>query len=1377
MDYSRNQKNKSEILDIFQHLNSKLPDGCKVNEGHIQIEFPDRPSKTHGFRKKYQIPKKDTNGTMSKDDLLQICHEVQKLSKHLYRGWRFTRIIISKDDGLYDILGGLAKMTKGSKDSRRMDGQRDCPHEGYLPNGWKSKSGSHEEKGSKHSWRMDDQRDWSNEEYLPDGWKLKRGSHEEKMNTQKKIIHVSYTGTNQEYVKEDFGIETEDDLKKSITTVVYQEGNPDVDPYNAVVDTGCPKTVCGKPFMDAFLASKGKNTVIKRRYENQSFKFGDGKVYTSNMSHEIEVEIGELKTTLETSVVNVNIPLLLGMDYLKKWGVVIDTGNEEIFIRKGNESFKIDSKKSNHWKLPIQNGRTLHKQAHRLVLNVELCELNSRDLRKHIEKTHKNLAHKSEGHMLRLFQMAGKADTRTRKVIKDVCDSCNICKQFKKTRRRPSVVMSKANTSNEVVSLDLKEKRQLNRQILYCVDEFTGYIKAAVLRNKEPETILEALSRIWIREGPGHPSKGWFCDNGGEFRNSKMMEAATKLGLKIFLTAGNSPWSNGKNERNHYSCDITIDKLMSEDPNMTLESAVSHATYAHNVQINKKGFSPMQLTFGRQGVIPGITDGNPASMEPVIESDWFRQEISSRQRAEEIYRNADSNERLQKLMAQRTSGATDAVYLPGDDVLFKEKDKSRWTGPAKVTNVTGNKVRMIFGGFERTVPSIDVAHFKNERTIVESNETETNSVQEGQKNNIEADPGWQKDSDLPDGWMLKNNRNIRPKLNDRIEFIVNGFLMDGRVTRVGKKSGRDKYRCWIKEDESEAESSYDFNTEVEHWRKLAKEVSFKGPAKQSNSTAAKDQEQVGVLHLKNWHNLEEHRNYSQGMDTEKYTNDTFACEVPKSLHNNPMIIEAKKEEMRRWKEYDTVEQVVQTEDIQVISSRWVVTEKEEGSFKARLVVRGFEEEVYPQSDSPTANRDSFKIFLALAANEELEIKNMDVKSAFLQGTPLDRNVFMEPPVEFKKEGIVWKLKKTVYGLYDASRSWYFAVKDQLKKFGMKSVSGDDAFFTMNRNGKLYGMTVLHVDDFLVAGSPEFLSRLSTQLEKRFTFGRTEFTKFKFTGLNIEQTADGIYVDQVDYIRNIQPISSFRMDAHSESNLTKTEFKACRGLTGQLNWAAECTRPDLAFDVRYLSTRNKCATIADIANANKILKKAKYEDIRIKYSKLGAWNTLRLISYTDSSFKNGEDNVKSVGGRVTFLANSQGMVSPLNWKSKTIQQVCKSVKSAETRSLEQGLEDTIYTSRIISEIMTGKICSKIPVEHKIDSKTLHDSIISTKPIEEKTMRHLLAWIKQQKDELGNVSKIDWVPSHQMLADILTKKGVKADLLLAAVMRGKNSFLDS
>ena len=376
---------------------------------------------------------------------------------------------------------------------------------------------------------------------------------------------------------------------------------------------------------------------------------------------------------------------------------------------------------------------------------------------------------------------------------------------------------------------------------------------------------------------------------------------------------------------------------------------------------------------------------------------------------------------------------------------------------------------------------------------------------------------------------------------------------------------------------------------------------------------------------------------------------------------------------------------------------------------------------------------------------------------------------MEPLVEIKKPGIVWKLKKSVYGLYDTSRRWYLAVKQELKTFGMKCVSGDEAFFSIRKNGELFGMTVLHVDDFLVAGRPEFLDHLGQKLKSRFTFGKIEYNKFKFTGLNIEQKEDGIYVDQTEYIQSIKPISAQGLEGQENANLDKKQFKEYRRLTGQLAWAVENTRPDLAFDVRHLATRNKDAQMEDIRNANKVLKKAKGEDVKVKYSRIGDWKTLKLVTFTDSSFKNSEDKVKSVGGRVTFLMSAQGLASPLNWKSKTIQQVCKSVKSAETRSLEQGMEDSIYTSRIIYEIMTGK-AGHIPVEHKIDSKTLLDSVVSTKPIEEKTMRHVLAWMKQQLEE-NKVKKVDWIPNQLMLADILTKKGVKSDPLLRAVTRGK------
>ena len=119
-----------------------------------------------------------------------------------------------------------------------------------------------------------------------------------------------------------------------------------------------------------------------------------------------------------------------------------------------------------------------------------------------------------------------------------------------------------------------------------------------------------------------------------------------------------------------------------------------------------------------------------------------------------------------------------------------------------------------------------------------------------------------------------------------------------------------------------------------------------------------------------------------------------------------------------------------------MSTRWVVTDKENGNTKTRLRVRGYEKKEHPQSDSPTAHKDSLKIFLSIAANKGFNVTTLDVSSAFLQGYPLEREVFVEPPKERSKEGKVWRLKKSCYGLYDASRRWFMAVDEILMEFGM-----------------------------------------------------------------------------------------------------------------------------------------------------------------------------------------------------------------------------------------------------------------------------------------------------------------------------------------------------
>ena len=100
----------------------------------------------------------------------------------------------------------------------------------------------------------------------------------------------------------------------------------------------------------------------------------------------------------------------------------------------------------------------------------------------------------------------------------------------------------------------------------------------------------------------------------------------------------------------------------------------------------------------------------------------------------------------------------------------------------------------------------------------------------------------------------------------------------------------------------------------------------------------------------------------------------------------------------------------------------------------------------PQSDSPTAAKESFKLLMALSANFGFKIASVDIRAAFFKIKVLDREVFVEPPPDVKKQGIIWQLKKPLYGLDDASCKFWLRVKDVfLNKLHLRTIEGDKAF--------------------------------------------------------------------------------------------------------------------------------------------------------------------------------------------------------------------------------------------------------------------------------------------------------------------------------------------
>ena len=104
---------------------------------------------------------------------------------------------------------------------------------------------------------------------------------------------------------------------------------------------------------------------------------------------------------------------------------------------------------------------------------------------------------------------------------------------------------------------------------------------------------------------------------------------------------------------------------------------------------------------------------------------------------------------------------------------------------------------------------------------------------------------------------------------------------------------------------------------------------------------------------------------------------------------------------------------------------------------------------YNETFSPVSCKDSFRIMMALVAHFDLELHQMDVKTTFLNGD-LDENVYMKQPKGFIMEGkedLGCRLKKSIYGLKQASRQWYLKFNDKIKRFGFKKNIDENCVLT------------------------------------------------------------------------------------------------------------------------------------------------------------------------------------------------------------------------------------------------------------------------------------------------------------------------------------------
>ena len=390
---------------------------------------------------------------------------------------------------------------------------------------------------------------------------------------------------------------------------------------------------------------------------------------------------------------------------------------------------------------------------------------------------------------------------------------------------------------------------------------------------------------------------------------------------------------------------------------------------------------------------------------------------------------------------------------------------------------------------------------------------------------------------------------------------------------------------------------------------------------------------------------------------------------------------------------------------------------------------------------------------------------MDIKTAFLQGYPMTREVYIFPPKEACKPNTLWKLRKCVYGLADASLHWYTKVKEILVGLGGKVSKLDAAVFYWFRNQELNGILACHVDDFMWSGDAGFEKEVIDRVRGAFDVGKESSKIFKYVGLEVGHNERDITLQQQGYANSLSKIQIDKTrELQKEEPLLPEEKDVLWSKIGQMLWLARQSRPDLMFEACSLASAYKKAGVKDILRMNKLIKRAQMDNVVLRFQPLKG--KLTLVLYADASFANLPDG-GTQGGYLVLLVDESGHFSPICWNSRKVRRVVRSTLAGETLAMADGIDVSIFIAALYTELNTGTPQPEImPIVCVTDNRSLCDAMWSNKSVSEKWLRLEVGAIKDMI-ETGQIQELKWTESAKQLADCLTKEGASPLVLLVLI----------
>ncbi|TID31301.1 hypothetical protein CANINC_000106, partial [Pichia inconspicua] len=378
-----------------------------------------------------------------------------------------------------------------------------------------------------------------------------------------------------------------------------------------------------------------------------------------------------------------------------------------------------------------------------------------------------------------------------------------------------------------------------------------------------------------------------------------------------------------------------------------------------------------------------------------------------------------------------------------------------------------------------------------------------------------------------------------------------------------------------------------------------------------------------------------------------------------------------------------------------IGCRWVFTIKNSTTpptYKARLVAQGFRQVYgldYFETFSPVVRYESIRIVLALSAQFGLEIHQMDVSTAFLNGK-LNEEIYMKVP-----DGVdapintVCKLNKSLYGLKQAPLCWNTAINQVLLSAGFKRSVNEFGIYTKVKYNHIL-VVALYVDDLLIcSNNAADIQEVKDLLSSHYKMKDLGVAS-KFLGMHLKQSGAtiGLYLSQyleqflIEFnMQDCNPVATpfaSGTDLLPGKSISEAAASRFRSMVGKLLFAANTCRPDLSFAASTLSRYIKDPRENHVAAAKHVLRYIKGTlDHGIIYQKK---DKFELVGYSDSDWAGDKFDRKSITGYVFILAGAA-----ITWKSRKQPTVALSSTEAEYMALGDTVKELLWLIQLLNHI--------------------------------------------------------------------------------------------